>query len=52
MHSPLLYGLGNQEIVIGFLTGVSDFSVLLNVQTAPVAHPATCSKGNAAGPWG
>jgi hypothetical protein len=31
LHSPLLYGLRNQEIVIGFLSGVSDFSVLLNV---------------------
>ena len=52
MQSPLLYGLGNQEIVIGFLSGVSDFPVLLKVQTGPAAHPATCLKGNAAGPWG
>ena len=44
LHSSLLYGLGNQEIVIGFLSGVSDFSVLLKVQTGPGAHPATCPK--------
>jgi hypothetical protein len=44
VHSLLLYGLGNQEIVIGFLSGVSDFSLLSNVQTGPGAHPATCPK--------
>jgi hypothetical protein len=52
IRSPILYGLGNHEIVIGFLSGVSDFSVLLNVQTDPVPHPATCPKGKAAGSWG